>query len=89
MISPYARHGFIDHQILSHDSYNKFIEDDFLGGARLDPKTDGRPDPRPEVREANQLLGDLGSDFNFQQQPRAPVLLPVHPPPGPASQPPG
>ncbi len=89
VISPYARHGFIDHQILSHDLYNKFIEDDFLGGARLDPKTDGRPDPRPDVRETDPLLGDLTSDFNFGQQPRAPLLLPVHPAPGPASRPPG
>jgi phospholipase C len=89
VISPYSRHGFIDHQILSHDVYNKFIEDDFLGGARLDPKTDGRPDPRPDVREASPLLGDVVADFNFSQKPRAPLFLPVHPPPGPASQPPG
>jgi phospholipase C len=89
VISPYSRHGFIDHQILSHDVYNKFIEDDFLGGARLDPRTDGRPDPRPDVREASPLLGDVVADFNFKQQPRAPLILPVHPAPGPASQPPG
>ncbi len=48
VISPYARRGFIDHQTLSHDAYVKFIEDDFLGGARIDPKTDGRPDRRPD-----------------------------------------
>ena len=47
VISPYARRGFVDHQTLSFDAYVKFIEDDFLGGQRLDPKTDGRPDPRP------------------------------------------
>ncbi|HEY8764172.1 MAG TPA: alkaline phosphatase family protein [Solirubrobacteraceae bacterium] len=85
VISPYARNGFIDHQVLSHDAYNKFIENDFLGGQRLDPKTDGRPDPRPSVREANPLLGDLAADFDFHQRPRAPVILPVHPAPGPAS----
>lgn len=33
VISPYARRGFIDHQVLSHDAYLKFIEDIFLGGA--------------------------------------------------------
>ena len=33
VISPYAKHGYIDHQILSSDAYLKFIEDDFLGGA--------------------------------------------------------
>jgi phospholipase C len=78
VISPYAKQGYIDHQTLSHDDYNKFIEDDFLGGQRLDPATDGRPDPRPNVRE-NLAPGDVTSDFDFSQQPRAPVILPVCP----------
>ena len=79
VISPYARAGFIDHQVLSFDAYDKFIEDDFLGGARLDPRTDGRPDPRPDVREEMSILGNLVADFDFNQAPRRPVLLPVHP----------
>jgi phospholipase C len=87
VISPYARHGFIDHQVLSFDAFAKFIEDDFLGGQRLDPKTDGRPDGRPTVRESLPLLGDLTKDFNFAQTPRPPMLLPEYPPPGPASIP--
>jgi hypothetical protein len=45
VISPYARRGFIDHQVLSFDAYDKFIEDDFLNGQRIDPRSDGRPDP--------------------------------------------
>ncbi|MGZ4302500.1 MAG: alkaline phosphatase family protein, partial [Gaiellaceae bacterium] len=80
VISPYARSGYIDHQVLSHDAYLKFIEDDFLGGARIDPKTDGRPDSRPNVRENAAILGDLRKDFNFSQKPRPPLLLPLHPP---------
>jgi phospholipase C len=76
VISPYAKQGYIDHQTLSHDAYVKFIEDDFLGGQRLDPKTDGRPDPRPDVRENNPQLGNLVSDFNFDRPPRPPVILP-------------
>jgi phospholipase C len=79
VISPYARQGYIDHQTLSFDAYLKFIEDDFLGGQRLDPATDGRPDSRPDVREAEPILGDLINDFDFSQPPRAPVILPVHP----------
>jgi phospholipase C len=79
VISPYAKRGLIDHQILSQDAYLKFIEDDFLGGRRLNPLTDGRPDPRPDVRENSPLLGNLTSDFNFNQQPRSPVILPVCP----------
>jgi len=79
VISPYAKKGYIDHQVLSFDAYDKFIEDDFLHGQRIDPHTDGRPDPRPTVRENTALLGDLVSDFNFAQTPQAPVVLPVHP----------
>ncbi len=85
VISPYARRGFVDHQTLSHDAYVKFIEDVFLGGARLDPKTDGRPDSRPDVRENSSTLGDLAQDFDFGQSPRAPLSLDPHPAPGPAS----
>jgi phospholipase C len=87
VISPYARRGYIDHQTLSFDAYLKFIEDDFLGGRRLNPSTDGRPDPRPDVRENAHVLGDLVGDFDFSQRPRRPVVLnpdpdgvPVHPP---------
>ena len=79
VISPYARRGFIDHQTLSFDAYNKFIEDDFLNGQRLDPATDGRPDPRPDVRESNPRLGDVVRDFSFGQRPRPPAILPVCP----------
>jgi len=89
VISPYARQGVVDHQMLSHDAFLKFIEDRFLGGARLDPATDGRPDPRPDVREDAKVLGDLALDFDFTQAPRPPVVLPLDPPPGPASTPGG
>ncbi len=76
VISPYARRGYIDGQVLSHDAYNKFIEDVFLGGQRLNPATDGRPDPRPDVRENVPALGNLLRDFNFHQTPLRPLLLP-------------
>ncbi|HLY85769.1 MAG TPA: alkaline phosphatase family protein [Gaiellaceae bacterium] len=79
VISPYAKKNYIDHQTLSFDAYLEFIEDDFLHGRRLDPKTDGRPDPRPDVRESEPILGNLVSDFDFTQKPRPPVLLPLHP----------
>jgi phospholipase C len=78
VISPYARRGYIDHQTLSFDAYAKFIEDDFLGGQRLNPATDGRPDPRPDVRENEPILGSLVRDFNFKQKPRQPLLLNPH-----------
>jgi phospholipase C len=87
VISPYAKQGSIDHQTLSFDAYLKFIEDDFLGGSRIDPKTDGRPDPRPTVRENASILGNLVSDFDFTQTPRQPMTLPLNPSPGVASTP--
>ncbi len=79
VISPYAKRGFIDHQTLSFDAYVKFIEDRFLDGQRLDPASDGRPDPRPDVRENAAQLGDLRSDFDFHQRPGTPLVLPEHP----------
>jgi hypothetical protein len=62
---------------MSFDSYNKFVEDNFLGGQRIDPKTDGRPDSRTSVREALPILGSFMNDFDFDKPPAAPILLPV------------
>jgi phospholipase C len=79
VISPYARYGYVDHQILSNDAYLKFIENDFLEGERLDPRTDGRPDSRPDVRENVPILGSLERDFDFNQPPAPPFILPTAP----------
>jgi len=87
LISPWAKPGHVDHQVLSFDAYLKLIEDLFLGGQRLDPKTDGRPDPRPMVRENAKILGDLLNEFDFEQDPLPPLILPQHPQPGSASSP--
>ena len=75
IISPYARTGHIDHHVQSFDSYLKFVEDDFLHGRRLNPKTDGRPDSRPLVGENMAILGDLRYDFNFNQKPLPALIL--------------
>ena len=81
VISPYAKTGYIDHQTLSDDAYLKFIEDDFLGGSRLNPKTDGRPDPRPDVREDDEGPGERGERLRLSDRaPRPAVLLPTNPP---------
>ncbi len=79
VISPYAKRGYIDHQTLSSDAYLKFIEDDFLSGQRLNPATDGRPDPRPDVRETQSILGNIEQEFDFNQTSRPPVLLATNP----------
>ena len=86
LISPYARPGMVDHRTVSFDAYLRFIEDDFLGGARLDPATDGRPDSRPDVRENAPQLHDLLAEFNFSQRPLAPMVLPLRPTPSQARQ---
>jgi phospholipase C len=79
LISPYAKKGYIDRQILSFDAYLKFIEDIFINEQRIDPKTDGRPDRRPTVRENVPMLGDLAQDFDFNQPPRQPLILDPRP----------
>jgi phospholipase C len=79
MISPWARRGTIDHQTLSFDAYLKLIEDLFMDGQRLDPKTDGRPDARPTVREEVRRLGDLRREFDFSQEPLPPLILEPEP----------
>jgi phospholipase C len=79
-ISPWVRPGQIDRQVLSHDAYLRFIEDIFLGGARLDPKTDGRPDNRPTVREDAPQLGNLLLEFDFTESPNPPLVLSPCPP---------
>ncbi|HYX80588.1 MAG TPA: alkaline phosphatase family protein [Actinomycetota bacterium] len=75
LISPWARSGMIDHQTLSFDAYLKFVEDLFLGGQRLDPKTDGRPDSRPTVREDVKRLGNVLKEFDFSQEPLPALVL--------------
>jgi phospholipase C len=75
VISPYAKKGYIDHQNLSHDAYLKFIEDIFLNKKRIDPKSDGRSDRRPSVRENVSILGDLKEDFDFHQSPRKSLII--------------
>ena len=80
VISPYAKRGYIDHQNLSFDAYLKFIEDVFLHHRRIDPTIDGRPDPRPDVRENSPILGNLANDFDFNQKPRRAFILPLYPP---------
>jgi len=79
LISPWARGGTIDHQLLSFDAYLKLIEDRFLDGRRIDPETDGWPDSRPTVRETVEILGDLAGNFDFSGDPIPPLVLSERP----------
>ncbi len=92
MISPYARSGTIDHQLLSLDLYATFVEDLFLGGARLDPVALGNPDTRPTIRDAltsatfldghSEPIGNLMNEFDFTQAPMPAMVLSTHIPAG-------
>jgi phospholipase C len=73
IISPWARKGYIDHQICSTDCYAKLIEDDFMKGARL--VSAGRPDPRAVYRDQVKAYGDLSKDFDFHKKPAPPMFL--------------
>ena len=85
MISPFARAGLIDHQLLSDDSFATFIEDVFMSGTRLNPAALGHPDSRPTIRDAlmtarfpdghSEPIGDLLREFDFQRAPLPPLLL--------------
>jgi phospholipase C len=92
LVSAYAKAGTIDHQVLSLDSYATFIEDIFIGGARLDPARLGNPDKRPDIRDAltsvtfpgktEQPIGNLMNEFDFTQKPLPPLVLSTHIPTG-------
>jgi phospholipase C len=73
IVSPYAKAGYIDHQICSSDCYLKFIEDTFLGSERMNQS--GRTDPRPDYRDIAPIYGDISNDFDFTQAPRPPMIL--------------
>jgi phospholipase C len=75
LISPWVHPGTIDSQTLTSDAYLKLIEALFLNGRALDPATDGRPDPRPTVRERVPALGNLLKEFSFSRKPLPPLLL--------------
>ena len=91
MISAWARKGLIDHNVLSFDSYAKFIEDTFIAGNRLDPVALGNPDNRPDLRDSVATakdihgktvpIGDLRAEFDFSQKPLRPLLLTTDIPP--------
>jgi phospholipase C len=77
LISPYARPGFIDHDVCSSDCFLTLIEDTFLGGERMSQA--GRPDPRPDYRDQATQYGALSKAFDFKQAARPPLLLPLQP----------
>lgn len=62
LISPYARHHFIDHTPLDFTSILKFIEQNW----RIRPLT-----------RLDATAGSISGAFDFQQPPRQPVIIPL------------
>ena len=89
MISPYARQGFIDQP----DAQQRRLPEVHRG--RLPRRRPAQPqDRRPpgpppgRARGPEPILGNLDEDFDFNQAPRPPVLLPTNPPTDSPSIPP-
>ena len=81
VISPYAKKGYIDHQILSFDAYLKFIEDDFLHGAA--PRTrgpTGDPTRDPTSVRTPRSSATSSTTSTSTRSPGRPLILPIHPP---------
>jgi len=77
IISPYAKTGYVDHQVCSTDCYLALIEKVFLKGESLSQS--GRPDPRPDYRDTESQYGSLLNDFDFKHTPQRPLILSTHP----------
>ena len=77
LISPFAKTGYIDHQILTSDSLLKLIEDVFANGESISQVRAARSSP--DYRDQSTQLGNLLNDFDFGQAPRRPLLLSPHP----------
>jgi phospholipase C len=88
LVSAYAKPGYIDHRVLSLDSYATLIEDLFMNSARLDPAQLGEPDARPDIRDeltsvtfpdgTTAPIGRLIDEFDFSQAPLPPMILSTH-----------
>lgn len=61
IVSPYAKHGFVDHTLSEHASTLRFIETVFN---------------LPSLGTRDAQASNLMEAFNFQQQPRHPMPLP-------------
>lgn len=62
VISPYAKHNFVDHTVTDQSSILRFIEDNWVGGQRIDGSFDSR-------------AGTLLNMFDFKDPHNEPFLL--------------
>jgi phospholipase C len=62
VISPYAKHNFVDHTLTDQSSVVRFIEDNWLGSQRIPGSFDA-------------IAGSLLNMFDFTQQPTTKLIL--------------
>jgi phospholipase C len=62
VMSPYAKSNVVDHSVTDQSSVLRFIEDNWLGGARIDGSYD-------------RLAGSLSGMFNFHKPVDRPLIL--------------
>lgn len=63
VISPYAKHNFVDHTVTDQSSILRFIEDNWLDGERIGQGS------------YDAIAGSLDNMFDFHQAPRNPKLI--------------
>jgi phospholipase C len=63
VISPYAKHNFVDHTVTDQSSIIRFIEDNWLGGERIGKGS------------YDAVAGSLLNMFDFKQQPNTTLIL--------------
>ena len=78
LVSPYARHGAVDHTYNDHVSILKFIEANWGLSPLTSYSEDNLPNPTPEayVPQDRPAIGDLMTMFNFHHPDYAKVQLP-------------
>jgi phospholipase C len=78
LVSPYARHGAVDHTYNDHVSILKFIEANWGLSPLTSYSEDNLPNPTPEayVPQDRPAIGDLMTMFNFRHPDYAKVQLP-------------
>jgi phospholipase C len=58
VISPWARHNFVDHTLTDQTSVLRFVEDNWLGGERIG------------AGSFDSIAGSINNMFNFSDQPQ-------------------
>ena len=81
VISPYAKKGYIDHQVAELRRLPEVHRGRLPRRRRASTRRPtAAPTRAPTSARTQKILGNLVSDFDFNQSPRKPVILPLHPP---------